>query len=106
MKMRPAMPDTPIHTHGRILEILSPVLCRVVLPNGKVLLAHASKAVADADILVAVNDEVLLEFTPYDFDTARILGLAGSGLSGHSPGVADPAWRSHAGGPCCGPPQV
>ena len=70
------MPDAPIHTVGRVLESLGPVLCRVVLPNGKVILAHGSKRLADTLTAFAVDDLVLLEFTPYDFDTARILGAA------------------------------
>ena len=71
-----AMPDATIHTHGRILEVAGAVLYRVSLPNGKIILAHLSKPLADENALFSENDEVLLELTPYDFDTARILGLA------------------------------
>ena len=67
------MPDDPIHTVGRVLENPGPAIYRVALPNGKVVLAHVSKRVADAQTRFAVDDRVLLEFTPYDFDTARIL---------------------------------
>ena len=70
------MPDTTIHTHGRVLEPMSPVLYRVALPNGKVILAHVSKRVADSGATFPVEAMVVLEFTPYDFDTARILGVA------------------------------
>lgn len=71
-----AMPDTAIHTHGQVLEILSPVLYRVALPNGKTLLAHLSKRLVSENAGFPPGGRVLLEFTPYDFDTARILGAA------------------------------
>ena len=70
------MPDATIHTHARVLETRGPVLYRVSLPNGKIILAHLSKRLADENASFSVNDELLLELTPYDFDTARILGLA------------------------------
>ena len=69
------MPDATIHTLGRVLENPGPVLYRVALPNGKIILAHLSKRLADEKAAFAVDDQVLLELTPYDFDTARILGL-------------------------------
>lgn len=68
------MPDATIHTLGRILESRGPVLYRVSLPNGKTLLAHLSKPLADAKAAFEVSETVLLEMTPFDFDTARILG--------------------------------
>lgn len=70
------MPDAAIHTLGRVLEPLGPVLYRVSLPNGKVILAHLSKRLADEQAVFAAEDRLLLELTPYDFDTARILGAA------------------------------
>jgi translation initiation factor IF-1 len=73
------MSDTTIHTHGRVLECLSPVLYRVALPNGKIILAHLPKRLADPQSVFPAGDRVLLEFTPYDFDTARILGVAQDG---------------------------
>jgi translation initiation factor IF-1 len=76
VKLRPAMSDASIHTHGRILEQAGPALYRVSLPNGKIILAHLSKRLADANAGFEVDRQVLLELTPYDFDTARILGGA------------------------------
>ena len=70
------MPDATIHTHGQVLESLGPVLYRVALPNGKIILAHLSKRLADEQAVFPVNGRLLLELTPYDFDTARILGPA------------------------------
>lgn len=67
------MPDATIHTRGKVLEHRGTVLYRVELPNGKVILAHLSKGLADAAAVFAVGDEVLLELTPFDFDQARIL---------------------------------
>jgi translation initiation factor IF-1 len=72
-----AMPDATIQTLGKVLEIRGPVLYRVELPNGKVILAHLSKELADVAATFALGDELLLELTPFDFDQARI--LAGSG---------------------------
>jgi len=70
------MSDTTIHAHGRVLEILSPVLYRVTLPNEKTILAHLSKRLVSENTVFPPDGHVLLEFTPYDFDTARILGPA------------------------------
>ena len=70
------MPDAAIHTLGRVLEPVGPVLYRVSLPNGKVILAHLSKRLTDEQAVFDPGAQLLLELTPYDFDTARILGAA------------------------------
>ena len=70
------MPDATIHTLGRVLETRSPVLYRVCLPNGKIILAHLSKRLTEEKATFSVDEPLLLELTPYDFDTARILGRA------------------------------
>jgi translation initiation factor IF-1 len=70
------MPDAAIHTLGTILDHPSPVLYRVALPNGKIILAHLSKRLADELAEFPLAAQVLLELTPYDFDTARILRAA------------------------------
>jgi translation initiation factor IF-1 len=67
------MPDATIHTHGIVIEQTGPVLYRVSLPNGKEIAAHLSKPLADAQASFQVADTLLLELTPYDFDSARIL---------------------------------
>ncbi len=69
------MPDATIHTVGTILEKLAPILYRVELPNGKRIMAHLSKPFTEANAGFALDDRVILEFTPYDFDQARILRL-------------------------------
>jgi translation initiation factor IF-1 len=70
------MPDATIHTLGRVLENPCPVLYRVSLPNGKIILAHLSKGLTEENAIFSIGEQVLLELTPYDFDTARILGSA------------------------------
>lgn len=70
------MPDATIHTVGVVLKNLAPILYRVSLPNGKVIMAHLSKPLTEAHAEFAVGDRLLLELTLYDFDQARILQLA------------------------------
>ncbi|MEO5714846.1 MAG: translation initiation factor IF-1 [Luteolibacter sp.] len=72
------MPDATIHTVGKVLLNLSAVLYRVELPNGKIILAHISKPLTVAKAVFSPDDRLILELTPYDFDNARILGLADS----------------------------
>lgn len=67
------MPEATLHTLGRILENRNPVLYRCALPNGKIILAHLSKRLADSHAVFAVGQQVRLELSPYDFETARIL---------------------------------
>lgn len=70
------MPDATIHTIGTILENLNPILYRVSLPNGKLILAHLSKPLTESEAVFPMDQRVILELTPYDFDQARILGEA------------------------------
>lgn len=70
------MPDATIHAVGKILENMSPVLYRVELPNGKMILAHLSKPLTAAKAVFSPSDRVVLELTPYDFDQARILRIS------------------------------
>jgi translation initiation factor IF-1 len=68
------MPDATIHTVGKILEQLNPILYRVSLPNGKIILAHLSKPLTEAGSIFTVGEQIVAELTAYDFDQARILG--------------------------------
>ena len=70
------MPDATIHAVAKILENLNPVLYRVELPNGKLILAHLSKPLTEAKAAFSIDERIVLELTPYDFDNARILGVA------------------------------
>ncbi len=70
------MPDATIHAIGEILENLNPILYRIKLPNGKIILGHLSKPLTEANAVFSTEDRIVAELTPYDFDQARILGLA------------------------------
>lgn len=67
------MKDASILTHGTVREQVKPVLFRVALPNGKEILAHLSKELAEAGAVFEPGDVLLVEMTPYDFDGGRIL---------------------------------
>jgi len=71
-----AMPDDTLRTIGIVLKNVNPILYRVALPNGKKILAHLSKALTEEKATYEVDQHLILELTPYDFDQARILGLA------------------------------
>jgi translation initiation factor IF-1 len=68
------MPDATVHTDARVMEHLNGPLYRVSLPNGKAILAHLSKPLADEGAVFPVGETLRVELTPYDFDQARILG--------------------------------
>ena len=71
------MPDTSIHAVGILTEMLGPILYRATLPNGKAVMAHLSKPLTVAKAVFEPGEKVILELTPYDFESARILGPAG-----------------------------
>jgi translation initiation factor IF-1 len=68
------MPDANIQAAGKVIEALGGVLYRVELPNGKRIPAHLSKALTQAGETFTAGQRLLLELTPYDFDSARIVG--------------------------------
>jgi translation initiation factor IF-1 len=68
------MPDATIHARAEVLECRERDLYWVSLPNGKRVLAHLSKPLTEEGAAFAVGDVLRVEMTPYDFDTARILG--------------------------------
>ena len=70
------MPDATIHAVGKVLENLNPILYRVALPTGKKIRAHLSKPLTEAKTTFEVGQHLRLELTAYDFEQARILGLA------------------------------
>jgi len=70
------VPDSSIHTLGKVLEHRGELLYRVSLPNGKEILAHLGKEVKQRGDTFKLGQCLLLEMTPYDFDGARILGPA------------------------------
>lgn len=68
------MPDASIHTLARITEARGSVHL-AELKNGKSLIVHRSKPLEDAGAAIAVGDTVLLELTPYDFDSGRVVAI-------------------------------
>lgn len=68
------MPDASIHTLARIVEPRGGVHL-AELKNGKRLIVHRSKPLADAHAPIDPGDAVLLELTPFDFDSARIIAI-------------------------------
>jgi translation initiation factor IF-1 len=73
------MRETPIRAEAVVTEVLKPGLFRVALPNGKLSLGHFSKRLKRENPDVAPGDRVELELTPFDFDSARIRAVPGSG---------------------------
>jgi len=68
------MPDASIHTLAHITETRGAV-CMARLKNGKSVFAHRSKPLADTQASIEIGDTVLLELTPFDFDSGRIVAI-------------------------------
>jgi len=66
----------PIRAIGTILSPTSGRTYRTALPNGKELIAHLSPRRAAALGALETGTQVHLEMTSYDFDFARISGIA------------------------------
>lgn len=71
----PQMPTEPITTTGEILAILSERAFKVRLPNGKEVIGHPSRALAEQRTEFSLGLRVTLEMTPYDFEKARIASV-------------------------------
>ncbi|WP_411826496.1 hypothetical protein [Luteolibacter sp. AS25] len=67
------MSENAITTTGTVLERKGEILYSVELMNGKAVLGHLSKPLTVAETVFEPGETLLLEFTPYDFDQARIL---------------------------------
>ena len=70
------MPEAPITTTGLILVPLRGNAWRAELPNGKRLIVHLPRTLKPLAPSLVPGTRVTLEMTPYDFDKARIAGLA------------------------------
>lgn len=70
------MPEAPIQTTGLIRKALGGHVFRVELPNGKVVVGHLPRRSAGLADSLSAGARVRLEMTPYDFEKARIAGLA------------------------------
>jgi translation initiation factor IF-1 len=70
------MREPPIQTTGVIREVLAGPVCRVELPNGKLIVGHLPRRLAALAGSLAPGVRLALEMTPYDFEKARIAGIA------------------------------
>ena len=70
------MPETPISTIGTVRDAMPGGTFHVDLPNGKVVVGHLPRSLADLGADLAPDTRVHLELTPYDFEKARITGVA------------------------------
>lgn len=69
------MPDVSIHTIATLHESAGAGVWNGTLSNGKRVLAHRSKPLADAGAEFDPGQQVLVEMTPYDFEIARIISV-------------------------------
>lgn len=69
------MPIEPITTTGTILQRLSDRAFRVRLPNGKEVIGHPHRSLAERKDELTDQAKVTLEMTPYDFEKARIAAI-------------------------------
>lgn len=76
------MPETPVTTIARLGAARGPVVFAATLPNGKPVLAHLPRSLAHLAPGLSPGCEVRVELSPYDFDHARIAGIAGGLAAG------------------------
>ena len=70
------MPEVPITAIGIIRGDIPPAAFDVELPNGKRIAGHLPKRLDALRKELSEGLRVDLEMTPYDFDKARIVGIA------------------------------
>ena len=68
------MPEAPIVTIGVIREVFSGRVFSVELPNGKLVIGHLPRRLAELAGELDSGIPVELEMTPFDFEKARIVG--------------------------------
>lgn len=61
-----------IEVEGTVIEPLPNGMFRVELPNGHIVLAHASGKMRRYFIKVVRGDRVLVELSPYDLSRGRV----------------------------------
>ncbi|MDY6910996.1 MAG: translation initiation factor IF-1 [Chloroflexota bacterium] len=61
-----------VEVEGTVVEPLTNGMFRVELPNGHLVLAHASGKMRRYFIKVVRGDRVLVELSPYDLSRGRI----------------------------------
>ena len=64
-----------IEFDGTVKELLPNAMFRVILDNGRIVLAHTSGKIRKNRIRILANDKVTVEMTPYDLTKARIKKL-------------------------------
>ncbi len=69
------VPSEPIITTGEVLRIFSERAFEVSLPNGKKVIGHPAKALAEKVGRLVPGARVRLEMTPFDFEKARIAAI-------------------------------
>lgn len=65
--------EDTIEIEGTVEELLPGLNFRVVLKNGRKVIAHLSGKMRMRNIRVLVGDTVKLEMSPYDLTVARII---------------------------------
>ena len=61
-----------IEVEGTVVEPLPNAMFRVELPNGHIVLAHASGKMRKHFIRIVRGDRVLVELSPYDLSRGRV----------------------------------
>jgi len=62
-----------LHVEGVVEELLPSTTFRVILDNGKSILAHLSGKMRMYRIRISQGDKVKLEISPYDLTKGRIV---------------------------------
>ena len=65
--------DKKVTKEGQVIEALPSATFRVILEDGKEVMAHLSGRMRLHYIKVLVGDRVLMEFSPYDESKGRII---------------------------------
>lgn len=71
----PPVPTDPITTTGEVLRKFSENAFKVSLPNGKEIIAHPARDIAERIGEVVPGARVALEMTPFDFEKGRIVEI-------------------------------
>lgn len=64
--------EAPIEATATIVRVRKPGVFDARLPNGKITCAHPAKSLASEAGQLVPGTKVVLELTPFDFDTARV----------------------------------
>lgn len=65
--------EEAIKLTGEVVELLPNTMFRCKLENGNIIVAYLSGKMRQRDINILLGDMVQLEFSPYDFNKARIV---------------------------------